>query len=131
VATRRTKRLGALIQAELAELILRRIKDPRLAMVSVTEVDVSPDLSQAKVFFSPMEAERQEQVQAGFEAAAPFLRRELAARLRLKVIPRLVPVYDSSLVRGAQLTRLIQQARVQDQEQARQRGEEPGEEEEA
>lgn len=128
MGTRRTKRLGNLIQAELGELLLRRVKDPRVASVAVTAVDVSPDLSQAKVYFSLLDHNQREAALAGFTAAAGFLRRELAARLRLKTIPRLVPVYDDSLVQGAHLEQVLKQARAQDEAAAKARGEESGEE---
>ena len=122
MGTRRTKRLGNLIQAELGELLLRRVKDPRVASVTLTAVDVSPDLSQAKVYFSLLEQDRREQAQAGLVAAAGFLRRELAARLRLKTMPRLIPVYDDSLARGAHLEQVLKKARSQDEAMARARG---------
>lgn len=120
--TRRTQRLGHLIQAELAELLLRRVKDPRLAGVTLTGVDVSPDLSQAKVFFSLLEEDRRPEVLKGFTAAAPFLRKELAERLSLKITPRLVPVYDRSLAQGAQMEALIRRVRSEDQAKAAQSG---------
>lgn len=113
--TRRTKRVGALIRSELAQLLLRRVKDPRLRHVTLTGVDVSPDFSQAKVFFSLMGEGDRAEAEKGFEAAAPFLRRELANRLGLKTMPRILPVYDSSLADGAQMTELIQRVRREDE----------------
>lgn len=127
MATRRTRKLGALIQAELAGLLLRKVKDPRLVGVSLTGVDVAPDLSQAKVFFSPLDPDKRGDAEAGFIKAAPFLRRELARLLNLKTMPRLVPVYDSSLARGAEMSELIKKVRAQDEAAARARGEEDGE----
>ncbi len=123
MATRRTRKLGALIQAELAGLLLRKVKDPRLAGVSLTGVDVSPDLSHAKVFFSPLDPARKDDALDGFDKAAPFLRRELAQRLNLKTMPRLVPVYDPSLARGAEMSELIKKVRAEDQAAAHARGE--------
>jgi ribosome-binding factor A len=113
-ATRRTKRIEALIRAELAELLLRRVRDPRLKEATLTGVDVSPDLSQAKVFFSVLHEEKRAEVEKGFKAAAAFLRRELAARLELKVMPQILPVYDSSLLAGARMTALISEVRQKD-----------------
>ncbi|MEW5913643.1 MAG: 30S ribosome-binding factor RbfA [Thermodesulfobacteriota bacterium] len=121
MGTRRTKRLGTLIQAELGELLLKKVRDPRVGMVSLTGVDVSPDLSQAKVYYSLLDQERRAEAQAGLEAAAGFLRRELAARLNLKSMPRLIPVYDHSLARGERMDQLLKQARSQDEELARKR----------
>lgn len=113
-----------MIQAELAALIMKRVKDPRLKDVTITGVEVSPDLRQAKVFFSLLDAGKIPEAMAGFEAAAPFLRRELAARLQTKVTPRLVPAYDDSMARGADMTALIRKVREEDQAAAEKRGDE-------
>ncbi len=121
--TRRTRRVGALIRLELSQLLLRRVKDPRLKEVTITEVRVSPDLRQAKVFYSLLDTTRVDETQRGFEKASPFLRRELAARLQMKVTPRLVPVYDDSLARGADLEALIRRVRAADRAAAAARGE--------
>lgn len=129
MGTRRTERLGNLIQAELADLLLKRVKDPRLAGMTLTGVDVAPDLSQARVFYSLLDAGRRAEVEAGFKAAAPFLRRELAARLVLKTTPRLALSYDPSLARGAAMETLIRKARQADRDLAQARGEEPDGEE--
>ena len=114
--TRRTRRLNALIQAELSSLLLRKVKDPRLKLVSITGVDVSPDLRQAKVFFSPMDEHKKQEVEQAFKSAASFLRRELASNLQLKIMPRLFPVYDDSMVRGAAMSDYIEQVRQKDRE---------------
>ena len=125
MGTRRTERLGNLIQAELADLLLKRVKDPRLAGMTLTGVDVSPDLSLARVFFSLLHAERRREVEEGFKAATPFLRRELASRLAIKTTPRLVPTYDPSLVQGAAMEALIRRVRRDDQAQAEARDDDP------
>ncbi len=117
MAGRRLQKLGSLIKAELAELILRRVKDPRVKDLSITEVDVSPDLKQAKVYFSLWDEKNQAQAEAGFKAASSFLRGQLASRLRLKTVPRLIPIYDSSLVRGAAMDKLIRRVRAADRAQ--------------
>ena len=124
MATRRTKRVGALILSELALLLMKRVKEPRLRDVTITGVDVSPDLRQAKVFFSLLDTAKGPDAIAGFEAAAPFLRRELASRLQTKVTPRLVPVYDDSMARGADMNELIRKVREEDQALATERGDE-------
>jgi ribosome-binding factor A len=128
VGTRRTKRLGNLILAELGALLARRVKDPRVAAVNLTAVDVAPDLSQAKVFFSVLDPSKSGEALAGLNAAAGFLRRELAANLRLKTMPRLVPVYDDSLIKGAHLDQVIREARARDEANAQARGEDEPEE---
>ena len=128
MGTRRTKRLGNLILAELGALMARRVKDPRVAAVNLTAVVVAPDLSQAKVFFSVLDPAKSGEALAGLNAAAGFLRRELAANLRLKTMPRLVPVYDDSLIKGAHLDQVIREARARDEANAQARGEDEPEE---
>lgn len=113
-----------MIQAELALLLLKRIKEPRLKEVTITGVDVSPDLSQAKVFFSLLDESKAPEAVAGFQAAAPYLRRELAARLQIKTTPRLIPIYDDSMARGADMNELIRKVREEDKARALDRGEE-------
>lgn len=113
-----------MIQAELAALLIKRVKEPRLKDVTITGVDVSPDLRQAKIFFSMLDADKIPDAVAGFEAAAPFLRRELAARLQTKITPRLVPVYDESMARGADMNEIIRKVREEDQALAMDRDDE-------
>ncbi len=108
----RTTRVGELLRAEISELILREVKDPRVArgMVTVTEVQVSPDLRRAVVYVSHLgsEDERRE-VLEGLQHSAPFLHRELVHRLSLRNVPELVFRFDPSIERGARLAELIHQ----------------------
>lgn len=115
MGTRRPRRVGNLIQAELAQLLIRKVKDPRVEGVSLTAVDVSPDLRQAKVFYTVMDDARREEAEAGLIAVSAFLRKELASRLHLKILPRLVPVWDGSITRGMSMDALIRQAREHDE----------------
>ena len=119
MSTMRTRRLGSLLQAELAALLHRQVKDPRLAQVTLTGVNVAPDLSQAKIFFTLHREENRLQAEKGFKAAAPFLRTRLAAALHLKTVPRLVAVFDNSIIQATHLESLIKQARAQDEQVAR------------
>ena len=125
MATMRTLKLGSLIQTELAELLARKVKDPRLTCISITGVDVAPDLSQAKIFYSIFGQGQQKDIEKAFKSAAPFLRKEMAAKLRLKTTPKLIPVFDHTLLQAVKLEGLIKQAREQDQQFAtRNNGEE-------
>jgi len=108
--SRRVKRLNVLFQSELAELI-RDIRDPRLAsIVSITHVDVSPDLEKAQVHISVLggEEEKHGSIQALSHAAA-YLRRELLHRLRLRHIPILQFVLDESIEEAAHVLELMKQ----------------------
>ncbi len=107
--SRRSERACKLIQREISGLLEREVNDPRLSkFVSVTEVTLSPDLRHAKVYVSTLGTEiNKEDLLAGFNNASGFLRKELAAHLRLKQIPQLSFHYDDSIERGARLLKLI------------------------
>ena len=70
----RPQRLGDLMQRELAELIRLELRDPRVGMLTITSVDVSPDMSHAKVFFTTLEKEHLKETTQGLQRAASFLR---------------------------------------------------------
>lgn len=125
----RSRRVGELIQRELATMLARDVKDPRLAFVSITTVDVTRDLGLARVFYTVINAEiaddanrkqreDKEKVQQGLDKACGFLRYELGHRIKLRVVPKLEFRYDESVIRGAQLTRLIDNAVADDEHRA-------------
>ena len=107
----RRDRISEQIRRELAELIRTELKDPRVGMISITGVEVSADYAHAKVFFSSMSGrEHLDSVLAGLQKAAGFLRRELGRRITIHSTPQLHFVFDESLERGADLSKLIEQA---------------------
>lgn len=103
----RPQKLGDQIQREISELLARELRDPRVGMVTITAVDVSPDLSHAKIFFTSLEKEKLEDTLVGLKRAAGFLRSQLARRLKMYTTPELRFVYDESVERGDRLARLI------------------------
>lgn len=111
MSTRRIARVNDLIRKEISELLLREIRDPRLGgLLSVTEVDTSPDLRHAKVFVSVMGSEEEKrQAEEGLAAASGFLRRSLGERLSLRRIPQLDFQRDESIERGGHLLELIEE----------------------
>ncbi|MBA4179064.1 MAG: 30S ribosome-binding factor RbfA [Anaerolinea sp.] len=115
----RTTRVAELLREELADLILREVKDPRVSrgMISITEVLVSPDLRRATVYVSHL-GNGQERVDAikGLEHSAHFMHRELMHRLRLRNVPELVFRFDPSIERGARLASLINEVSHQREE---------------
>ena len=107
----RKDRVAEQVRRELAELIRTELKDPRVGMISITAVEVTADYAHAKVFFSSMTgSEHLAEVMAGLEKASGFLRRELGKRIRIHTTPQLHFVFDASLERGADLSKLIQEA---------------------
>ena len=105
----RTLRVGEQLQREVAVLIQQEIKDPRVGMVTVSAVEVSKDLSHAKVFVTILgnSGDAHDSIKA-LNHAASYLRRELGHRLALRTVPALHFVYDASVERGARLSSLIE-----------------------
>ena len=104
----RRKRLGEQIQRELSELLRRDVKDARIGNVTVTAVDVTPDLRAAKVHYLVFGHEGPDpRVQAGLDSAAPYLRSALTRALQIRFTPTLSFVLDDSIARGVRLTQLI------------------------
>lgn len=106
---RRSERTSKLIQREISDLLERQVNDPRLSrLISVTEVTLSPDFKHAKIFVSTLGSQiDKEDMLTSFNNASGFLRRELAAHLKLKHTPQLSFHYDDSIERGARLLKLI------------------------
>ena len=115
----RTTRVNELLRAEISELILREVKDPRVTegLVTITEIRVSPDLRHATVFVSHMGTDEQrEHAMAGLKKAAPFMHRELVHRLKMRAIPELQFRFDPSIERGARLSDLIRKVSNENRE---------------
>ncbi len=114
--TRRTERLNHLIQAEISDLLQKHINDPRLnGLISVTGVEISTDLKNAKVSFSILGGSLdRDEVLKGFNSAAGYLRRELAHRLNIRVTPELSFEFDDSIEHGVNLIRLIDKVAAED-----------------
>jgi ribosome-binding factor A len=107
----RSLRVADQIQRELAEIIRTELKDPRVAMITLTGVEVTADYAHAKVFYTLMgNAEERAKTGDGLKQAGGFLRSQLARRIKLHSIPQLHFVYDASVERGFELSRLIDEA---------------------
>ena len=103
----RPQKLGDQIQREVSDLLMRELRDPRVGMITITSVDVSPDLSHAKIFFTLFDKDKLEDTLAGLKRAAGYLRSQLARRIKLYTTPELRFEYDESVERGDRLSRLI------------------------
>ncbi len=113
----RQERVGDYLQRELALLIQRELRDPRIGMVSITGVDVSRDLAHARVFFTRIgsdSAEDAENAVAALNGATGFLRSSLARDASMRTVPRLRFQFDSSVGRGRDLAALISAASAAD-----------------
>jgi ribosome-binding factor A len=113
---KRSDRVADLILKELAEVLMRKVKDPRLADITLTDVKVSPDLRHAKVFYSLLgDDERKASAVVGLESARGFVKRELGKRLQLRRMPDIEFHFDASLEYGSQIDRLLDDLKESDQ----------------
>ena len=113
----RRERVGDYLQRELASLIQRELRDPRLGMVSVTGVDVSRDMAHARVYFTLLGCDSEDEAKPSTEVlnrAAGFLRSSLARDASMRTVPRLRFYFDASVGRGRDLEDLISRAKAAD-----------------
>ena len=107
----RHDRVAGLLRRELATLILRDVKDPRLGPLSVTDVEVAPDLAHARVYVASSDPATVQQSLNVLSRAAGFLRRRLGKLMSLRSVPELHFVHDDSLERGDRIEKLLRGAR--------------------
>ena len=111
----RARRVADQMQRELSELIRLAIKDPRVGMLTITEVEVTRDMDHAKVFFTTLGGKPDHDAcLEGLQRASGFLRTQLSQRMQLRQVPKLSFVYDHSVERGVQLSQLIESAVAED-----------------
>ncbi|MDA8173441.1 MAG: 30S ribosome-binding factor RbfA [Nitrospiraceae bacterium] len=106
---KRSKRVADLLREELADIIMRRVKDPRLGekFVTVVDVSVTDDLKLARVYVSTLKKEDREDIVDILKSARAFMRSELAKRLRMKSIPDLEFFIDTSIEYGSRIEKLL------------------------
>ncbi len=112
----RTDRVGQQIQKEIAVILMREIKDPRLSMTTVSAVEVTRDLAYAKVFVTFFN-DNEEEIKASLEVlseAEGYIRSLLGKRLRARIMPHLRFVYDKSMAEGVRMSALVDQAIASD-----------------
>ncbi len=110
--SRRTERIAEQLQSEIAKLLRAEATDPRIGLITITRVDVAPDLSNALVFWSALAADDSDElgrIEAGLESAASFLRRRLARELPLRRMPELRFRFDPSLALGSQTLQVLKE----------------------
>ena len=108
----RSHRVAEQMRRELADLLQFEVKDPRIVMVTITEVEVTGDMAHAKIFYSAAKAS--DAVQKGLEKSSGFLRTQLAKRMLLRTVPQLHFVYDASIDNGMKMAQLINEAIASD-----------------
>ncbi len=116
--TVRQKRVADRIRLELSDLLLRETRDPRLALVTITDVTIDRDLGYAKIYVNAMGAEtRREEVMEALEGAKGYLRREISRRIPLRRTPELRFHWDPSLEHGERIGRLLDMLAVDEEEE--------------
>jgi ribosome-binding factor A len=101
-------RVSGRIRTILSELLLREVADPRLHYITITEVELDPELQYARVYVNALgDEDRQEDVMQGLERARGFLRREVGKRVRLRKTPELQFLWDHTLERSERINELI------------------------
>lgn len=117
MARRRIQRFNELLLQELSTLLLRRVRDPRLSSVTITEVDVTADLRIARIYVSLLDddEETRQKVLHSLQGAAGFLRRELAHLLKIRHTPELVFHLDESTQYGERIDQLLAQIHQEEQ----------------
>jgi ribosome-binding factor A len=111
----RNRKIEAQLQRVLAEVIARELKDPRVGNVTISAVDLAPDMRSARVYFTPFaQAHSPAEVREGLTRASGFLRGAVTRRLGLRYAPRLQFVFDDAFDKAAQLNSLINKAVARD-----------------
>jgi ribosome-binding factor A len=114
VAGSRPDRVGDQIRSELALLIAREVHDPGVGFLTLTRVKVTPDLQLARVFYTSLGDEKaQRETARALGRAAPFLRRQLGQRIRLRRVPELEFFYDESIARNDRIEQILQDLKAE------------------
>lgn len=117
LAGKRAVRVGDQILREVAEILARKIKDPRVKGATLTGIRLSDDLKHARVYFSVMgEREDIQKVQGGLDSAKGYIKREIAARMDLKYVPEIIFKHDPSLEMGQYMEKVFEKIRSKDPE---------------
>ncbi len=112
---RRSERVSDLLREEIAEIVLHRVKDPRIGFVTITAVKVTEDLRLAKVYLTVLDKDREAQTLKGLNAAKGFIRSELAKRVRMKILPALEFHKDEAFEYGMKIDRLLRKIKEEDE----------------
>lgn len=108
---KRADRVGDLLREEVSEIIIKKIKDPRVGFVTVTAVKVTDDLSIARVYITILDKSQEAATLSALRAASGFIRSELKKRLRMKVIPKIEFRKDETYEKGVRIDELLRKIR--------------------
>jgi ribosome-binding factor A len=114
---KRSQRVSDLIREEVADIIMYKIKDPRLGFVTVTGVEMTADLKTARIFVSVLKEEDRQLSLEILDASRPFIRSILTRRLKMKFIPAIEFRFDTSIDYGFKIDRLLKDIREKDEDE--------------
>jgi len=113
---KRSQRVGDLVREEVADIIMYRLKDPRIGFVTVTGVDMSPDMKNARVYVSVLKEEDRELTLDILNSSKSFIRSLLSKRLRMKFIPTVEFRFDTSIEYGYKIDKLLKEIKDRDED---------------
>ena len=115
MANNRPERVGDAIRDELSTLLQREVHDPGVGFITITRVRVSPDLQVAHIYYTGLgDATAQRSTEKALVRVTPFVRRQLAQRLRLRRVPEIAFVFDKSIAHQARVEELLQEIHAND-----------------
>jgi len=112
---KRSRRVGDLLREEIADIVIHRLKDPRIGFITVTGVDVTDDIKIAKVYVSILKDEEKKTTLEILNSAKSFIRSELSKRLRMRLIPSIEFRLDVSIEHGNRIDKLLSEIRRKDE----------------
>lgn len=117
MSSQRAHRVAETIHKEISSLLIKGLKDPRIGFVTITAVDVSPDLRNARIYYTVMGSQDERaRTQAGLDSSAPYIRQQLGRHLRLRYIPEIRFEYDSSFDHGQHIEQLLRDVKTDERQ---------------
>jgi ribosome-binding factor A len=114
VSSNRPDRVGEAIRDELSQLLARHVHDPGIGFITLTRVSVTPDLQQARVYYTSLGDEKaQRETAKALKRAMPFLRRQIGSRIRLRRVPELTFFYDESIAHTDRIEQILQDLKAE------------------
>ena len=111
----RAERVGEQMKKEIMDIVNNKVKDPRVGFITITDVDLTNDLSQAKVYLTVLGGEKKLMIRLkALDKAKGFIKSELGSRMRLRIVPELFFEYDESIEYGNKIEKMIQDLHKQD-----------------
>lgn len=110
----RAERVGEQMKKEIMDIVNNKVKDPRVGFITITDVDLTNDLSQAKVYLTVLGSEKVNDTFKALDKAKGFIKSELGSRMRLRIVPELFFEYDESIEYGNKIEKMIQDLHKQD-----------------